>query len=112
MSELEQITKLLVALAAIDWTQLGDLAVRIGAENWDQLGIGVFGVAAIWLSQDQREQVRRWACIAGLVGQPFWFAATAANGQWGIFALSFAYTWAWWKGFRTHWLPKKPAATA
>jgi hypothetical protein len=39
----------------------------------EQIGIAIFGVAAIRLSQDEREKVRRWACIAGLCSQPFWF---------------------------------------
>lgn len=73
----------------------------------EQIGIAVFGVAAIRLSQDGRERVRRWACICGLCAQPFWFWTTAAHGQWGIFALSFLYTWAWLKGVRTYWWAKR-----
>lgn len=72
--------------------------------GWEQIGIAVFGVAAIRLSQDARENVRRWGCIAGLCAQPFWFYTTAINEQWGIFALSFFYTWAWFKGVRVYWL--------
>ena len=71
-----------------------------------QLGIAVFGVAAIRLSQHHRDGVRRWACICGLLAQPFWFYATATAGQWGIFALCFLYTWAWFKGLRTYWMRK------
>jgi hypothetical protein len=69
----------------------------------EQIGIAVFGVTATRLSQDAREGVRRWACIAGLCAQPFWFYTTVVNEQWGIFFLSFFYTEAWWKGFRTYW---------
>lgn len=72
----------------------------------EQIGIAVFGVAAIRLSQDQRDNVRRWACICGLCAQPFWFWTTYANGQWGIFALCFLYSWAWFKGVRTYWLSR------
>lgn len=72
----------------------------------EQIGIAIFGVAAIRLSQDERESVRRWACLFGMLAQPFWFYTTAVNGQWGIFALSFFYTWAWWKGVRMYWLRK------
>jgi hypothetical protein len=77
---------------------------------WDQLGIALFGVTAIWLSQDAREGVRRFACIFGLVGQPFWFYATYVGEQWGMFALCFLYSWAWGKGFRQHWLRRMPPA--
>jgi hypothetical protein len=70
----------------------------------EQIGIAVFGVAAIRLSQDHRVTVQRWACIAGLCAQPFWFWTTYVNQQWGIFALSFFYSWAWLKGLRTYWI--------
>ena len=70
----------------------------------EQIGIAVFGVAAIRLSQDHRPKVARWACVCGLASQPFWFYATYTHEQWGIFAMCFAYTWAWAKGVRTHWM--------
>ena len=71
----------------------------------DQLGIATLGVTAVWLSQDARERVRRFACVFGLAGQPFWFYATWSGEQWGMFALCFLYTWAWLKGVRQHWVP-------
>lgn len=70
----------------------------------EQIGIAVFGVAAIWLSQDSREKVRRWAPVCGLLSQPFWAWTTYVNGQWAVLALTAFYTVAWWKGFRTFWL--------
>ena len=69
-----------------------------------QFLIALFGVSAIWLSQDERPHVRRWGCVCGLLAQPAWFWTTYSNGQWGIFALCFLYTWAWAKGVRTHWM--------
>lgn len=74
----------------------------------DQVGIGLFGVTAIRLSQDHRERVKRWACVLGLCAQPFWFWTTYAHGQWVIFGLSCFYTWAWFKGLQTYWL-RRPA---
>lgn len=71
-----------------------------------QLGIALFGVAAIWLSQDALESRRRWASVLGLAGQPFWFWATFSAQQWGMFALCFLYSWSWFKGFRLHWMGK------
>lgn len=70
----------------------------------DQVFIGVFGVISIWLTNDPRESVRRWACIAGLAAQPFWFYATWKAGQWGIFALAFVYTAAWVRGAWHQWV--------
>lgn len=69
----------------------------------EQLGIALFGVTAVFLSQDSRESWRRWACVAGLLGQPFWFYATWKAGQWGILALCFVYALSWARGVRTYW---------
>lgn len=70
----------------------------------DQLAIAFTGVIAIWLTQDARAHWRRWACVFGMCAQPFWFYATWRAGQWGIFALSFLYTYAWWRGLWSQWL--------
>lgn len=69
----------------------------------EQLGIALFGATAVFLSQDSRESWRRWACVAGLLGQPFWFYATWKAGQWGILALCFVYALSWARGVRTYW---------
>jgi len=70
----------------------------------DQIAIAILGAAAIWLSQDARPGVRRWACIIGLVGQPLWIAATWRAGQWGMLVLSVVYTCAWVRGIWAHWI--------
>ena len=70
----------------------------------EQIGIAFFGVIGIWLSQDKREAWRKWACVFGMIGQPFWFYATYTNEQWGMFFLCFFYTFAWLKGFYNNWL--------
>jgi hypothetical protein len=76
--------------------------------TWDQLVLGPLGVTAIRLVNDPREHVKRWGCIFGMAGQPFWYYTTFVNQQWAIFFLCFFYTEAWWKGVRTHWL-RRPA---
>jgi hypothetical protein len=73
-----------------------------------QIGIAVLGLTAIFLTQSRHAGRRKWACILGLGGQPFWFWATGAAEQWGMFALCFLYTWAWGKGVWVHWIkPEK-----
>ena len=74
----------------------------------EQVAIAMTGVVAIWLSQDARAGWRRWACIFGIAGQPFWFYAAYTAEQWGIFALCFLYSYAWLKGIRNNWLHTKP----
>lgn len=74
----------------------------------EQLAIALFGVTAVFLSQSHDAGRRRFACLFGLIGQPFWFYAAWKSGQWGIFALCFLYTWAWAKGFWLHWVRRSP----
>lgn len=72
----------------------------------EQIAIALTGVVAIWLTQDKREEWRRYACVFGMVGQPFWFYAAYTAEQWGIFILCIFYTWAWFKGVRLHWIER------
>jgi len=75
----------------------------------EQIGIALFGVTAIFLSQDIRASYRKYACIFGLLGQPFWFYATYKSGQWGMFALCFLYAFSWSRGLKTNWFSKSLA---
>ncbi|MEA3465525.1 MAG: hypothetical protein U9R29_05900 [Thermodesulfobacteriota bacterium] len=70
----------------------------------EQIAIALTGVTAIWLSQDSRKQWRRYSCVFGLVGQPFWFYSSWKAQQWGVFVLCFFYTWAWIRGLRLYWM--------
>jgi hypothetical protein len=72
----------------------------------EQIAIALSGAIGVWLTQDTRESWRRWACIFGMVGQPFWFYATWKAEQWGIFALCTLYTYGWARGVWTHWLSR------
>lgn len=69
-----------------------------------QIGIALCGVTAVYLSQDLRVERRKWASVFGLIGQPAWVIEAVSAEQWGILFLSVVYTWAWWRGFRAHWL--------
>ncbi|MDO8345854.1 MAG: hypothetical protein Q7T48_21830 [Cellvibrio sp.] len=74
---------------------------------FEQLAIAFTGILAVWLTQDQRPSKRKYACLFGLAGQPFWFYTTYQAEQWGIFMLSFFYTVAWAKGFYLFWIKEK-----
>ncbi|MPW21727.1 conserved hypothetical protein [Paraburkholderia piptadeniae] len=69
-----------------------------------QIVIGLFGVAAVFLSQDPREQRRRWACVFGLAAQPFWLVMAWHAHEYGVLALSLVYGWAWARGVRSYWM--------
>jgi len=73
---------------------------------FEQIGIALTGVIAIWLSQDTRESHRKWSSVFGCIAQPFWFIATWKAQQWGMFFLCFFYTAAWFKGFYNYWIKK------
>lgn len=75
----------------------------------EQFFIAGTGVTAIFLTQAKSACARRYACLFGLAGQPFWFWSAWEAGQWGIFALCCFYTLAWAKGVRLHWLTQDAA---
>jgi hypothetical protein len=73
-----------------------------------QIAIMFTGVIAILLTQSESAERRRYACLFGLAGQPFWLWSAAEAGQWGVLLMCSLYTYAWAKGVRTHWLRKEP----
>ena len=79
----------------------------IATTTWDQVMLGILGVTAIWLSQDHRESVQKWACVFGLLGQPFWLYATWTKELWVMFIICCFYTVSWWKGFKRWHLRKR-----
>lgn len=74
----------------------------------EQIAIALTGVVAIVLVQSKSENLRRYACLFGLAGQPFWFYSAWQSAQWGVFALCVLYTMAWGNGVLVHWL-RRPA---
>ena len=72
-----------------------------------QIAIALTGVTAIWLTQQHREDWKRYAALFGIAGQPFWLYVTFTSEQWGMFALSCCYTYAWCVGIYNHWFRTK-----
>lgn len=71
----------------------------------EQIIIAFTGVIAIFLTQqEERKDWKKYACIFGLIGQPFWLYTTYNSEQWGMFILSLFYTYAWWLGIKNNWL--------
>jgi len=66
-----------------------------------QIGIGLFGVLAIFLVST-KGRWQRWGYISGYCSQPFWIWTTIANRQWGILILSVLCTVSWVNGVRNH----------
>lgn len=74
-----------------------------------QIGIALTGAVAVFLTQSSTANLRRYACLFGMVGQPFWFMAAWKAGQMGVLFVSFLYALAWAKGVHTHWFRKEPS---
>jgi hypothetical protein len=70
----------------------------------EQIAIAFTGVTAIWLSQSKNADWRRYACLFGLFGQPFWFYAAISAEQWGIVVLCCLYTVSWARGVLNNWI--------
>jgi hypothetical protein len=68
-----------------------------------QIGIAFTGVIAIWLTQQRRENWKKYACLFGMAGQPLWFYSAYTAEQWGILALTIFYTYSWWLGINNNW---------
>lgn len=74
----------------------------------EQLAIAFTGVIAIYLTQQSNEKLKKFACIFGIAGQPFWFYSAYNNELWGMFLLCIFYTYSWIVGIKNNWIkPKK-----
>ena len=69
-----------------------------------QAAIALTGITTAWLAQDPRTHVRRWSCLIGLAGQPWWLWSALQAHQWGIAALTLGYTAAYLRGVRVYWV--------
>ena len=78
--------------------------MQIREIEMEQILIAFTGVIAILLTQQKNDGYKKFACIFGLAGQPFWFYSAYTNEQWGIFVLCIFYTYAWAVGFKNNWV--------
>ena len=70
----------------------------------EQIAIALTGAVAIWLTQQGNQAWKRYACLFGITGQPFWFYSAYQAEQWGIFVLCCFYTYSWMVGINNHWI--------
>ncbi|SDM40951.1 hypothetical protein SAMN05428957_105245 [Oryzisolibacter propanilivorax] len=74
----------------------------------DQIAMALLGACAAWLSQARTVRARRWACVLGLLGQPFWFYVFWSTQQWGLLVVAGLYLCAWLRGLWVYWLAPQP----
>ena len=72
--------------------------------------LALTGLSAIYLTQQSNENIKKYAPVLGLLGQPLWYYTTLSNDQYGIFVLTLGYTYLWGLGFYNTWI--KPAERA
>lgn len=70
----------------------------------EQIAIAMTGVIAILITQQSNDDIKKYACIFGIVGQPFWFYSAFDNQQWGILVLCVFYSYSWALGFYNNWI--------
>jgi hypothetical protein len=68
-----------------------------------QLAIAIFGLAALCMALGQHPRRRLLAPFVGLLGQPFWFAATWSAGAYGMFLVTCGYTAVYLWHARQNW---------
>jgi len=78
-----------------------------GTRMIEQGVIAFTGTVSIFLTQSKTQEKRKYACLVGLAGQPFWMYATYSTAQWGMFALTILYTLAWTQGIYNNWIKTK-----
>ncbi len=74
----------------------------------DQIAVALLGIVAVWLSQARGAAWRRWGCVFGLLGQPWWLFSSWRAGQWELLAIAALLTLAWLRGLWVHWLAQRP----
>ena len=72
----------------------------------EQIAIAFTGVVAIFLTQQKNENIKKYGCLFGLAGQPFWLYSAYTSEQWGVFVLCVFYTYAWCLGVKNNWFTK------
>ena len=66
--------------------------------------IAIFGISAVYLSQQSNDDLKKWASVCGLISQPFWFYSMVQSEQYIIVLLCVLYTISWGVGFRNYWI--------
>ena len=73
----------------------------------EQFAIAITGGVAIWLTQQGNSNIKKYACLFGMAGQPFWIYSAYNADQLGILALSIFTTYSWCVGIKNNWIIPK-----
>jgi hypothetical protein len=66
----------------------------------------ILGCWSMWLvNQKHKEHPnKRWACILGLISEPFWMFTLLYHGQWIAIIVKLFYTYSWSVGIYNFWI--------
>lgn len=96
------ILEFLVSLPTLVWTSLLDPTTR-----WFTIAnivVLITGPTAVNMTQSTNENIRKYACIVAMFGQPGWFYTMYVTQNWGILLVCFFYLWGWLKGLWNWWI--------
>lgn len=70
-----------------------------------QILLALFTLPSMFCTQQRPgHPLLKWACILGLLSQPFWFWSSISAGQYGIVAVNVGATLIWFRGLWTFWI--------
>lgn len=69
-----------------------------------QIIIILSSTLALWLVNGENVKARRYGCLIGVIGQPFWLIETYQAAQWGMLIVSILYTAGWMRGIYHQWI--------
>jgi len=65
----------------------------------EQIMILITSIIAVFLTQQVgHPEWTKWACVFGMISQPFWIWSSVKAKQWGILGSSIMYTFIWGLG--------------
>ena len=71
------------------------IASELPWRSIEQAAIAILSFAAVSLCAVTDPGLQRWGFVVGLASQPLWIHQTYIARQWGMFALSVLYVFAW-----------------
>ena len=66
----------------------------------------VLGCWSMWLvnQKSKNNHNNKWACIIGLLSEPFWLYTLIFHGQWIAIIVKLFYTYSWGMGVINFWI--------
>lgn len=70
----------------------------------DQIIIPILSLSSIYITQQKNESIKKYACLLGMMSQPFWFYSFYHAQQWGSFVTAIGFTFVWGLGIYNYWI--------